>query len=257
VITRIHHVGVVVRELDDGFTFWRDALGLPVMREAEIPDQGVRAALLAAGPCEVELLQPLDPDGSVARFLARRGEALHHLCLESDDVRREVNRLRATAVDMIDTRPRRGLAGMVAFVHPRACCGVLVELATPVEHAAPPPVPVNVTTVHATVEDVAGATTLYGDLFSLRRGLADPGGLVARLDVGGTTLHLSATGTTGARPGLSGLRAEAADLAGLAERLDRHGIAFRRGGFGLVLGANATHGVTLIIQERTTREEGA
>jgi hypothetical protein len=80
---------------------------------------------------------------------------------------------------------------------------------------------------------------------------------VARLDVGGTTLHLSATGTTGARPGLSGLRAEATDLAGLAERLDRHGIAFRRGGFGLVLGANATHGVTLIVQERTTREEGA
>jgi len=257
VITRIHHVGVVVRELADGFAFWRDVLALPVVREAEVPDQGVRAALLAAGPCEVELLQPLDPEGGVARFLARRGEALHHLCFESDDVRREVNRFRATAVDMIDTRPRRGLAGMVAFVHPRACCGILVELATPVEHAASPPAPVALTTVHAVVEDVAAAATLYGDLFNLRRGLADPAGRVAQLEVGGTTLHLSATGTIGAHPGLSGLRIEVPDLDGLAAELEARQLGYRRGGFGLVLGANATHGVTLIIQERTTREDGA
>lgn len=255
-ITRIHHVGVVVRELADGFAFWRDVLALPVVREAEIPDQGVRAALLAAGRCEVELLQPIDPEGSVARFLTRRGEALHHLCFESDDVRRDVSRLRATAVDMIDTRPRRGLAGMVAFVHPRACGGILVELATPVEHATPPATPVTLTTVHAVVEDVAAAATLYGDLFNLHRGLTDPTGLVAQLEVGGTTLHLSAMGTAGGRPGLSGLRAEVADLTGLAERLEAHRIAFRRGGFGLILGANATHGATLIVQERTAREAG-
>jgi methylmalonyl-CoA/ethylmalonyl-CoA epimerase len=248
-IVRVHHVGIAVRDLAAGYGFWRDALGLPVVAEADLPDQGVRAGLLATGSCEVELLQPLDPEGGVARFLARRDESLHHLCFESDDVRREVARLRATEVEMIDHRPRKGLAGLVAFVHPRACAGVLVELATPVEPVPARPVPLRVGAVHALVEDVPGTVTLYGDLFNLGRGLTDPGGAMAQLAVGGVTLHLSRAGS--ARPGLSGLRLEAPDLDALAGRFDARGLAYRRGDFGLVLGANATHGVTLIIQPAT------
>lgn len=250
-ITRVHHVAIAVRELAAGFGFWRDALGLPVVAEADVPDQGVRAALLAAGSCEIELLQPLDPEGGVARFLARRDESLHHLCFESDDVRREVARLRATEVELIDHRPRKGLAGQVAFVHPRACAGVLVELATPVDPAPAPAAPLWVGAVHALVEDVPAAVTTYGDLFNLSRGLTDPGGAVAQLGVGGVTLHLSRAGS--ARPGLSGLRLGAPDLDALAARFDQRGLTYRRGDFGLALGANATHGVTLIIQQEGQR----
>ena len=130
-ITRIHHVGVVVKDLDLALGFWRDTLDLPVLHSAELPDQGVLAALLACGTSEVEVLVPTTPDTGIARFLASRGEGLHHVCFESDDVAREVRRLIGTGVDMIDEKPREGLAGKVAFVHPRACGKLLVELATP------------------------------------------------------------------------------------------------------------------------------
>ena len=130
-ITRIHHVGVVVQDLDVALGFWRDTLELPLLRSADLPDQGVRAALLACGSGEVEVLAPMTPDTGVARFLASRGEGLHHVCFESDDVVREVRRFIGTGVDMIDGKPRQGLAGKVAFVHPRACEKLLVELATP------------------------------------------------------------------------------------------------------------------------------
>ena len=84
---RIHHVGIVVNRLTEAYRFYRDVLGLPLLREAEIADQGVRAALLAAGESEVELLEPLGPSTPVGRFLAKRGEGLHHLCFETPDVR--------------------------------------------------------------------------------------------------------------------------------------------------------------------------
>ena len=83
---RIHHVGIVVERLTDAYAFYRDVLGLPLVREAEIADQGVRAALLAAGESEIELLEPLGVDTPVGRFLAKRGEGSHHLCFETPDV---------------------------------------------------------------------------------------------------------------------------------------------------------------------------
>jgi methylmalonyl-CoA/ethylmalonyl-CoA epimerase len=83
---RIHHVGVVVKRLADAYRFYRDVLGLPLLKEREIPDQGVRAALLAAGDTEIELLEPLAATTGIGRFLERRGEGLHHLCFETSDV---------------------------------------------------------------------------------------------------------------------------------------------------------------------------
>jgi methylmalonyl-CoA epimerase len=85
-IRKIHHVGVVVESLARASRFWRDALGLPLVREVEIADQGVRAALLAAGDSEIELLEPTRRDTGVARFLAKHGEGLHHVCLETSNV---------------------------------------------------------------------------------------------------------------------------------------------------------------------------
>ena len=153
-ITALHHVGVVVRDLEAGYTFWRDTLGLPLMREAELPEYGVKAALLACGSCEIELIQPTTPDGGVAKFLRNRGEGLHHICLQSDDVAKDVKRFWGTGVEMIDAKPRKGLAGMIAFVHPRACAGILVELATPADKTPPTESPLAVTVVHMVVENV-------------------------------------------------------------------------------------------------------
>jgi methylmalonyl-CoA/ethylmalonyl-CoA epimerase len=132
-LKRIHHVGVVVPRLEDGLKFWRDALGLELTKTATIEEQGVRAALLDAGNSEVELLEPLSGDNAIGRFLARRGGGLHHVCFETDDVAREIETARARGIALIDQEPRRGLAGMICFLHPKATRGVLVEYAEPIE----------------------------------------------------------------------------------------------------------------------------
>ena len=124
-------MGVVVRSLDDAYRFYRDALGLTLEKEATIEDQGVRAALLRCGESEIELLEPIDPNGGVARFLERRGEGLHHVCFESTDVRAELEGARGRGLRLIDESPRPGLAGMICFLHPASCAGVLVEYAQP------------------------------------------------------------------------------------------------------------------------------
>jgi methylmalonyl-CoA/ethylmalonyl-CoA epimerase len=132
-IKKVHHVAIVVRSLEEGCRFYRDALGLPLHKEATVQDQGVKAALLTLGDCEIELLEPVDPQGGVARFLERRGGGLHHISLETDDIEAEVAGLKERGVELIDQQPRRGLAGLICFLHPRAHGGVLVELAQPVE----------------------------------------------------------------------------------------------------------------------------
>jgi methylmalonyl-CoA epimerase len=131
VLSRIHHIGIVVRDLDEAYRFYRDALGLPLEKEAVIEDQGVRAALLRCGESEIELLEPINDQGGVARFLERRGEGLHHVCFETDDVDEELERAKARGVSVIDEQPRPGLAGRICFLHPRSCAGVLVEYAQP------------------------------------------------------------------------------------------------------------------------------
>jgi methylmalonyl-CoA/ethylmalonyl-CoA epimerase len=130
VIRGIHHVGIAVRSLAEAYRFYRDALGLPLIHEAEVPEQGVRAALLAAGDSEVELLEPLGAGSGMAKFIERRGEGLHHVCFETPDVGADLIALNAKGAELIDATPRIGLAGRIGFVHPRACAGVLVELAT-------------------------------------------------------------------------------------------------------------------------------
>jgi len=135
-VTRVHHTGVVVRSLDEAYGFFRDTLGLRVLKEEHIADQGVRAALLDLGNpalSEVEgslleLLEPVEPDTGIARYLERRGEGLHHVCLEVDDIEAELSGLKAKGVELIDETPRAGLTGAVAFLHPSALHGVLVEL---------------------------------------------------------------------------------------------------------------------------------
>ena len=130
-LSKIHHVGIVVRSLDAAFAFYRDALSLPVHKEAVIQDQGVRAALLTIGESEIELLEPIAPGTGVARFLEQRGEGLHHLCFETDAVNEELETAKRRGVRLIDQQPRAGLAGMICFLHPKSNHGVLIEYAQP------------------------------------------------------------------------------------------------------------------------------
>lgn len=130
-LSKVHHVGVVVRSADEALKFYRDALGLPVTADRVIEDQGVRGVLLRIGGSEIELLEPTREGTGVARFLATRGEGMHHICFESDDVDRELEGAREKGIELIDQKPRLGLAGMICFLHPKSNHGVLVEFATP------------------------------------------------------------------------------------------------------------------------------
>ena len=130
-LKKIHHIGIVVRSIDAAYAFYRDTLSLPVHKEDIIQNQGVKAALLTIGASEIELLEPIDPSTGVARFLERKGEGLHHLCFETDDIARELTAARTKGVMLIDQHPRRGLAGLICFLHPKASHGVLIEYAQP------------------------------------------------------------------------------------------------------------------------------
>ena len=132
-LKKIHHVGIVVRNLEESYAFYRDTLGLPVHKVATVEDQGVKAALLTIGNSEIELLEPINQNGGVAKFLERRGEGIHHICFETDDVAAELAATKAKGIEVIDQTPRKGLAGMICFLHPRANHGVLVEYAQPLE----------------------------------------------------------------------------------------------------------------------------
>jgi methylmalonyl-CoA/ethylmalonyl-CoA epimerase len=126
---RLSHIGIAVQDLEQQVGFYRDVLGLELAGIEDIPDQGVRVAILRAGEAAIELLQPLSPASPVARFLERRGEGVHHLAYEVEGLDRVLDRLRSSGVRLIDQAPRRGAHGMrIAFLHPSAAHGVLTEL---------------------------------------------------------------------------------------------------------------------------------
>ena len=127
-IQRVDHVAIVVEEIEAALRVYRDALGLPLEHVETIPEQDVRIAFLPVGDSEIELLEPINPDSGVAKFLAKRGEGMHHICLEVDDIEATLRELDAHGVELIDRVPRRGAHGRVAFVHPKGAHGVLIEL---------------------------------------------------------------------------------------------------------------------------------
>jgi methylmalonyl-CoA/ethylmalonyl-CoA epimerase len=205
-LRRVHHVGLVVRKLEDGLAFWQDRLGLKVSKQATVRDQGVRAALLPIGRSEIELLEPIDPAGGVAKFLARRGEGLHHVCFETADVGAELAAARAQAFPLIDEAPRAGLAGMICFLHPKGTRGVLVEFATPPPedahhpHAASARIPgLALDEVVARSRDAVGAATLFAERLGLARAdaRARPGLVAAAVETGGVRLVFVAPGFAG------------------------------------------------------------
>jgi methylmalonyl-CoA/ethylmalonyl-CoA epimerase len=199
VLKKIHHVAVVVKSADEALTFYRDRLGLHVTKDAVVEDQGIRGVLLEAGDGEIELIEPVREGTGVARFLESKGEGLHHVCFESDDVGAELRAAAGKGITLIDQAPRRGLAGMIGFLHPRATRGVLVEYATPVEgeaaHAGGGAGPVtDLDHVVVAVSDLAAGVKTWQDNFGLLLGseMALPalGVKAAILPIGGATIEL-------------------------------------------------------------------
>jgi len=125
----IHHIAIAVRDMDAALAFYRDTLGLEMTERRKVSEEGVEIAFLPAGEGEIELVRPLDGESGVARFLEKRGEGLHHVCLAVEDVEAAMERLRAAGARLLNNEPRVNVHGTrYAFVHPRSTHGVLLEL---------------------------------------------------------------------------------------------------------------------------------
>ncbi|GEM_PF-68251 len=135
-IKGLDHVAIAVKDLDETLKFYLDTFGFNgnEVEHETVEEQGVKACLIPLGNCYLELLEPLGPETTVGRFIAREGEKLHHICFESDDVQAELTRVANLGLDLIDKTPRRGLAGMIGFLHPRSTRGILIELVQKVTH---------------------------------------------------------------------------------------------------------------------------
>src|SRR5262249_50566171 len=125
----LDHVGVAVKDLEQALAFYRDALGLEIEAPEDVVSQRVRAHFIPVGDPKLELLEATAPDSAIAKYIDRRGPGLHHITLRVDDIAAAVAHLRAKGVRLIDETPRPGAEGAaVAFIHPSAAHGVLVEL---------------------------------------------------------------------------------------------------------------------------------
>jgi methylmalonyl-CoA epimerase len=136
-IGAIHHVAVVVRSIDESLPRYEALLGwTPEGDPFDFPLQAVRLCFLSsgAGGARIELVQPMDGESGVARFLASHGEGVHHVCLVSSDLPGDLDALAAAEAELIDAEPRNGAHGRVAFIHPRTLNGVLWELVEQLEH---------------------------------------------------------------------------------------------------------------------------
>ena len=125
---KVHHVALIVRSIEDSLGLWRDILGLELETVMDIAQDRVRIAFLGVGESKVELVEPTDDSTGVARFLASKGEGFHHVCFEVPNLAETLLRLEIDGLELIDSGPRRGAEGPVAFIHPRSGHGVLIEL---------------------------------------------------------------------------------------------------------------------------------
>ena len=128
-ILKIDHLGIAVNSIDDGKGFWMDALGLEFEGTETVEEQKVTTAFFPVGESEVELLESTAPDGPVAKFLEKRGEGIHHIAFRVENIEAALEELKEKGVRLIDEKPRKGAGGKrIAFLHPKATNGVLVEL---------------------------------------------------------------------------------------------------------------------------------
>jgi methylmalonyl-CoA/ethylmalonyl-CoA epimerase len=129
VIRRIQHIGLAVKDLDAAIAIYERAFGLSVEHRERSEAEGIEAAMFCVGDVGIELIQPLSDDSPVGKFIARRGEGVHHVAFAVDDVRAELEGVKAAGLEPLDSEPRPGLHGTrVGFIHPKSASGVLIEL---------------------------------------------------------------------------------------------------------------------------------
>ena len=127
----LHHVAIAVKDIHDTLKFYQEVFGVGPAKVEDVPDQRVLGALIKVGGAHLEIIQPTDEESGVARFVLSRGEGVHHICFEVEDIQGKLDLLTSKGFQMIDTKARPGLSGMIGFIHPRSTRGVLIELAEP------------------------------------------------------------------------------------------------------------------------------
>ncbi|MBU1056660.1 MAG: methylmalonyl-CoA epimerase [Proteobacteria bacterium] len=128
-ILKIDHIGVAVSKIDEKKNFWTDVLGLSYAGDETVEEQKVTTAFLPVGESEVELLESTSADGPIAKYLEKRGEGVQHIAFRVDDIDAALEELKTKGIRLIDEKARKGAGGArIAFLHPKATCGVLVEL---------------------------------------------------------------------------------------------------------------------------------
>lgn len=127
-LKKIHHVAVVVSDIDNSIKLWRDTLGLTLDHIEEVPSQKSKVAAFSVGDTQIELVQPLSEECGVGRFLLDRGPGMHHICFEVENIEETLNELKAKGVRLINETPQILEGRKMAFIHPKAAQGVLVEL---------------------------------------------------------------------------------------------------------------------------------
>jgi methylmalonyl-CoA/ethylmalonyl-CoA epimerase len=128
-VKQINHVAVVVQNMEEALLFWRDALGMEMNELREVPAEKSQVAFLPLSGSEVELVLPTTEDSGIAKYLAKRGPGMHHICLEVDDIAGMLSRLKSKGMRLINEEPRTAADGKrYAFIHPESTSGVLVEL---------------------------------------------------------------------------------------------------------------------------------
>lgn len=133
-VKKIDHIGIAVKDIASVLAFYQEALGLENTGFEVVEQQGVRVAFLPVGESRFELLEPLSEESPIAKFIGKRGEGIHHICLDVDDVKESLDEMKERGLQLIDQEPRLGADHkLIAFVHPKASNGVLIELSQDAE----------------------------------------------------------------------------------------------------------------------------
>ncbi len=128
-LTSIEHIGIAVKNLDESIKFYEDILGLKCYAVEEVEDQKVKTAFFNVGHTKIELLETTDPDGPIAKFIEKRGEGIHHIAFQTDDIKSSLKELKEKNIILINDQPRKGAENLdIAFIHPKSANGVLIEI---------------------------------------------------------------------------------------------------------------------------------
>lgn len=128
-LTHIEHIGIAVKSLEEAIPFWEEKLGLKCYNIEEVTEQKVKTAFFMIGQSKIELLESTDPDGPIGKFIEKKGEGIHHLAFAVKGIENQLAELTENGVQLIDHHPRKGAEGLnIAFLHPKATQGVLIEL---------------------------------------------------------------------------------------------------------------------------------